>query len=242
MKTFKLIVLATILAVAPACKKKPNDAPPPVVSIDAATDTGSDTGSAGSGSDTGSAAAGSDTGSAGSGSDAGSAAAAATLPAEYVLVEGWHKEPNPKDPVVVHFEKFTVTKATFDPAKIEGGKATIEVDLTSLKTDSPKRDGHLKTADYLDTAKFASLVIDIDNVKKKEGSTYTADAKIKLRGVDKKYPVTFEVVEAKDDWIKVKGEHKFARTDFKVGRALDVKDEGVAQDLVVKIQMTLKKT
>ncbi|MEJ7598681.1 MAG: YceI family protein [Kofleriaceae bacterium] len=241
MKTFKLIVMATVLAAAPACKKKPKDAPPPVVSIDAPAATGSDTGSAAAGSDTGSAAAGSDLGSAAAGSDTGSAAVAA-LPAEYVLVEAWHKEPKPTDPVVVHFEKFTVTKATFDPAKIEGGKATIEVDVTSLKTDAPKRDIHLKTKDYLETEKFASLVINVDNVKKKDGSTYTGDAKVKFRGVEKKYPVTFEVVEAKEDWVKIKAEHKFARTDFKVGRPVDVKDEGVAQDLVFKLQLTLKKT
>lgn len=237
MKTFKLIVLATLLAAAPACKKtKPQDKPAPTATVDAAAaDPGSNT--MGSG-DPGSA------GSAGSGSaDPGSAAAATEeLPAEYIIVEGTHKDPNPKDPVKVHFEKFKVTKATFDPAKIEGGKATIEVDMTSLKTDSPKRDGHLKTKDYLEVDKFAALVINIDNVKKKDDKTYTADAKVKLKNVEKKYPVTFEVVEAKDDWIKVKGEHKFARTDFKVGKPVDDKDESVAMDLVVKLQLTLKKT
>ncbi|HEY5938237.1 MAG TPA: hypothetical protein VIU61_26480, partial [Kofleriaceae bacterium] len=114
MKTFKLIVLATLLAAAPACKKtKPEDKPAPTATVDAAAmaDPGSNTmGSA----DPGSA------GSAGSGSaDPGSAAAATEeLPAEYIIVEGTHKDPNPKDPVKVHFEKFKVTKATFDPAKI----------------------------------------------------------------------------------------------------------------------------
>ena len=235
MKTFKLIVLATLLAAAPACKKKPQDKPTPAATVDAA-----EMGSADPGSNT--------MGSAdpGSGSaDPGSGSAAVTtdeLPAEYILVEGTHKDPNPKDPVVVHFEKFKVTKATFDPAKIEGGKATIEVDMTSLKTDSPKRDGHLKTKDYLEVDKFAALVINIDNVKKKDDKTYTADAKVKLKSVEKKYPITFEVVEAKDDWIKVKGEHKFSRTDFKVGKPVADKDESVNADLVVKLQLVLKKT
>jgi len=239
MKTFKLIVLATLLAAAPACKKtKPQDKPAPTATVDAAAMGSADPGSNTMGS--------ADPGSAGSGSgsaDPGSAAAAADeLPAEYIIVEGTHKDPNPKDPVKVHFEKFKVTKATFDPAKIEGGKATIEVDMTSLKTDSPKRDGHLKTKDYLEVDKFAALVINIDNVKKKDDKTYTADAKVKLKNVEKKYPITFEVVEAKDDWIKVKGEHKFARTDFKVGKPVADKDESVAMDLVVKLQLTLKKT
>ena len=239
MKTFKLIVLATLLAAAPACKKKPADKAAPTATVDAAEMGSADPGSAGS-AGSGSA----DPGSAGSAStDPGSGSAAANeLPEEYILVEGTHKDPNPKDPVQVHFEKFKVTKATFDPAKIEGGKATIEVDLTSIKTDSPKRDTHLKTKDYLEVDKFATLVINVDNVKKKDDKTYTADAKVKLKNIEKKYPVTFEVVDAKDDWIKIKGEHKFARTDFKVGKALDDKDEAVAMDLVVKLQLTLKKT
>jgi polyisoprenoid-binding protein YceI len=236
MKTFKLIVLATLLAAAPACKKKPEDKPAPTATVDAAAMGSADPGSNAMGS--------ADPGSAGSGSaDPGSAAVATDeLPAEYIIVEGTHKEPNPKDPVKIHFEKFKVTKATFDPAKIEGGKATIEVDVTSLKTDSPKRDGHLKTKDYLEVDKFGALVINIENVKKKDDKTYTADAKVKLKNMEKKYPVTFEVVEAKDDWIKVKGEHKFARADFKVGKAVDDKDESVAADLVVKLQLVLKKT
>jgi polyisoprenoid-binding protein YceI len=86
------------------------------------------------------------------------------------------------------------------------------------------------------------MTIDVVNVKKKDDTHYTADAKVKLRGVEKKYPVTFEVVEAKDDWIRVKGEHKFPRLDFKVGKAKTGPDESVAQDLTVKLQLTLKKT
>jgi polyisoprenoid-binding protein YceI len=157
-----------------------------------------------------------------------------------VLAE--HAEKKPTDPVEVRFEKFAVKKATFDPKKVEGGTATIEVDLASLKTDSAKRDAHLSTADYIDTAKFTTMTIDVGNVKKKAENTYTADAKVKMRGVDKKYSVTFEVVETGDDWIRVKGEHKFGRMDFKVGKEKPGKDESVAQDLTVKLQLTLKKT
>jgi len=246
MKTFKLLVLATLLAATPACKKKPQETPPPPTTGSAdTTGSGSDT-AMGSGSDTATGS-GSDTAmGSGSGSDSGSAAAGSgsvteTEPAEYFVIEGRHKDPNPKDPVKVEFDKFKVTKATFDPAKIEGGKATIEVDLTSLKTDSDKRDGHLKEG-YLEVAKFATLVINVDNVKKKDDKMFTADAKVKLHGVEKKYPVTFEVVEAKDDWVKIKGEHKFSRTDFKIGKPVADKDESVAMDLVARLQLTLKKT
>jgi polyisoprenoid-binding protein YceI len=241
MKTLNLIVLAAALAVAPACKKKKTEATPEPTPA-SGTAAGSqmtppppDPGSAGSAME-------------GSGSAAmegsGSAAAAEDPNADYVKVLAEHApEKKPTDPVNVKFEKFTVTKASFkDAADLTGGTATIEVDLASVKTDSPKRDKHLTTADYIDTSKFTTMTIDVSNVKKKADKQYTADAKVKLRGIEKTYPVTFEVVDAKDDWVKVKGEHKFARLDFKVGKEKLGPDEAVAQDLTVQLQLTLKKS
>ncbi|HLL23845.1 MAG TPA: YceI family protein [Kofleriaceae bacterium] len=244
MKSLKLIVLATVLAAAPACKKKKEEAP-----VTPTTEPGSASGAAvvtPDAADTGSAApaAGSDAGSAAGSAAAGSgSAAAATDPnADSFAIVARHEPAKPNDPVVIRFEKFTVKKASFDATKIEGGTATIEVDLASIKSDSPKRDQHLTTADYIDTSKYTTLTIDISNVKKKADKTYTADAKVKLREVEKTYPVTFDVIEAKDDWIKVKGEHKFSRLDFKVGKEKIGPDEGVAPELTAQLQMTLKKT
>ena len=163
--------------------------------------------------------------------------------ADSIVLLSKHTDPKPNDPVAVKFEKFKVTKATFDPKKIEGGKATIEIDATSLKTDSEKRDAHLKTPDFIDTAKFATITVDIDKVKKKADKNYTAEATVKFRDVTKKYPVTFEVVDQKPDSIRIKGETSFSRLDFKVGK--DSKDPKVAPvqpELTIKMQLTLKKT
>jgi polyisoprenoid-binding protein YceI len=116
----------------------------------------------------------------------------------------------------------------------------------SLKTGDGKRDEHLGTPDYLDTKKFATATVDIANVKKKDDTHFTADAKVKVHGIEKKFPVTFEVVEKGDDFIRVKGEHTFKRLDFKVGKkpGPDMKkgDDGVADEMTVKMQLTLKKT
>jgi polyisoprenoid-binding protein YceI len=160
-----------------------------------------------------------------------------------IVVLGAHTEPKPNDPVKVEFTKFKVVKATFDPKKIVGGKATIEIDATSLKTDSDKRDAHLQSPDFIDTSKFATITVDIANVKKKADKTYGADATVKFRGVTKKYPVTFDVVDQKDDSVRIKGEYKFSRLDFKVGKAsTDPKVAPVANDLTVQMLLTLNKT
>ncbi|HEU0033234.1 MAG TPA: YceI family protein [Kofleriaceae bacterium] len=255
MKTLNMILLAAVIAATPACKKKkdePNTAGSGQTmgssNMGSATPEGS--GSAGSGSamgsaeGSGSAAMGSAAGSGeGSAAMAGSGSAAPADPnADYITVLATHKEKKPTDPVEVKFEKYSVVKANFDPKKIEGGSATIELDLTSLKTGSEKRDAHLQSPDYLNVPKFAKVTIDISNVKKKADKTYTATAKVKAVGVDKTYPVTFDVVDATDDSIKIKGEHNFKRTDFKVGKDPKDEKESVANDLTIKMQLTLKKT
>src|ERR1043165_4894911 len=77
-----------------------------------------------------------------------------------IVVLAKHTQQKPDDPVHVQFTSFKVVKATFDPKKIEGGKATIEIDATSLKTGADKRDGHLQTPDFLATAKNPKIIVD----------------------------------------------------------------------------------
>lgn len=160
-----------------------------------------------------------------------------------IVVLAKHTEQKPDDPVHVQFTSFKVTKATFDPKKIEGGKATIEIDATSLKSGVDKRDAHLNTPDFLDTKKFPKIVVDIDKVKKKADKTYNAEATVKFRGVTKRFPVTFDVIDQTADSIRIKGEAAFSRLDFKVGK--DSKDPKVApvqNELVIQLELTLKKT
>lgn len=160
-----------------------------------------------------------------------------------IVVLARHTQAKPDDPVKVQFTSFKVTKATFDPKKIEGGKATIEIDATSLKTGADKRDAHLKTPDFLDTTKFPKITVDVDKVKKKADKTFTAEATVKFRDVTKTYPVTFDVVGQTAGSIRIKSEVKFSRLDFKVGaESTDPKVAPAQPELVMVVALTLKKT
>jgi polyisoprenoid-binding protein YceI len=180
----------------------------------------------------------------------GSAAAPTPAPApmpdpaaDHITVLAKHKVAKPTDPVRINFETFKVVKADFDPKKIEGGKATIEIDLSSFHTDSDKRDGHVKSPAYLDIGKFATATIDIDNVKLKAGTTYTANAKVSAHGITKTYPTTFDVLETADDHVKIKASQAFTRLDFGVGTdpATDGEQQ-VASELTLEMVLTLKKS
>lgn len=163
--------------------------------------------------------------------------------ADSIVVLAKHTPDKPTDPVQIRFEKFKVTKATFDPKKVEGGKATLEIDATSMKSGEDKRDAHLSTADFLDTAKFPKIVVDIDKVKKKADKTFTAEATVKFRDVTKTYPVTFDVVETKADSIRIKAQTDFSRLDFKIGKdPKEPKAAPVQTGVTIQMQLTLKKT
>lgn len=168
--------------------------------------------------------------------------AAADESADYVKIYAMHEPATDTDPVIIAVEKFAVTKAEFDPANIEGGMAEIEIDLTSIKSDKEKRDAHLQTADYLDTPKFAKATVKIHDIKKGAGETYSGQAEIMYREMNKTFPVEFEVVETMDDAVRVKGMHEFSRMDFGVGKEPDGDTEKVAKNIKVEMQLTLKKS
>jgi len=173
----------------------------------------------------------------------GSAAPVAGDSADHVVVLAHHKKPKPTDPVRVELDRFRVVKADFDPKKIEGGTATIELDLSSLHTQSDERDEHLKSPAYLDVGTFATATIVIDHVKQRAGSAYTADATVTVHGTTHSYPVTFDVIETRDDSIRIKGEHTFMRLDFGIGTdPTQNADEQVGTDLTIQLVLTLKKT
>jgi polyisoprenoid-binding protein YceI len=221
MKLLSSLVLVSLIAAAPACKKKSEPAP--------AQGTAQ---------------------TAGSGSAKPAPAEPAPTPTkragvdgkDFIAVYASHTPSKPVDPVEIVFDKYTVTKATFDPKNLEGGTATIELDLAGMSTDSEKRTGHLKSPSYFDIGQFATATIDVANVKQKANNQYTADATVKLHGAEKTYPVTFEVLETQDDGtIKVRGEQDVQRLDFKVGQEPS-KDELVDKTQTVRLQLTLKNT
>ena len=177
-----------------------------------------------------------------------SAAASAGEPAaipdtdksDYFIVYAAHAEAKPNDPVTVRFEKVKVNKVAFKGAVdkgLKGATAQFEVDLASLKTDADKRDTHLKSADYIDTAKRATAVVDVSGVKPAGTDTYKAKAKVAFGGKKISLDITFKVVEKLADGVRVRAEQKITRKQIGVGKEAG---DGVAQDLLVRLQLTLK--
>jgi polyisoprenoid-binding protein YceI len=162
--------------------------------------------------------------------------------ADYIKLWASHEPTTEADPVEITVQGFKVVSAQFDPANLENGTAELELDLTTIKSNDPKRDGHLATPDYLDTGKFGKATVKISEVKKVDDDTFSAKADVSFRDQTKSFPVQFDVVEKTADGVRVKGTHEFSRLDFGVGKEPDGKNERVAKNVKIEMQLTLKKS
>lgn len=168
---------------------------------------------------------------------------AADANADYIRVLASHHPKKEGDPVTIQFKTFALTDAKItDVENLEGSTATFEIDLASLDSGIEKRNTHLKTADYLDVGVSPKAIVKVSDVKKGDAADkYTAKADVDAHGVKLSFPVKFEVVEKKPDSVRIKGEHEFKRSDFKIGKAEGAPNETAAENLTLKLQLTIPK-
>lgn len=114
------------------------------------------------------------------------------------------------------FTKLTGT-VEFDPEKPEASTVEATIDANSISTRDPQRDGHLKSADFLDVEKFPTIAF-----RSRKIETHSGGAKV--TGDLTIHEVTREIVldvdgptpEIKDPWGKQRiGASATARLDRK---------------------------
>ena len=91
----------------------------------------------------------------------------------------------------------------FDDAKPDQSRIDASIDVNSLHTGDPQRDGHIKGADFFDVAQFPAITFKSSKVAA-AGSGYTVTGDLTLHGVTK--PVTLKVdalsPEITDPWSR----------------------------------------
>jgi polyisoprenoid-binding protein YceI len=90
----------------------------------------------------------------------------------------------------------------FDPANPANTKINATIDATSLHTHDEKRDGHVKGADFLDTAKYPSITFVSKSVAPDGKNQWKVSGDLTLHGVTKEATLEVESagVESKDPW------------------------------------------
>ncbi|MCX6218087.1 YceI family protein [Spirosoma sp.] len=83
--------------------------------------------------------------------------------------------------------KMTSSKPDFTDAEID-----LTADVSSINTNQEKRDGHLKSPDFFDAAKYPTLTFKSKSISKVSGNKYKLMGDLTMHGVTK--PVTLDAV------------------------------------------------
>src|ERR1700689_4477904 len=90
----------------------------------------------------------------------------------------------------------------FDPGDPGAASIDVTIDASSINTNEPQRDAHLKSADFLDVAAFPSITFKGTKLEKSGDDEWKLSGDLTIHGVTK--PVTLEVEgptsETKDPW------------------------------------------
>lgn len=113
---------------------------------------------------------------------------------------------------------------TFDEANPSADKVNVTINTNSLDTNHAERDKHLRSADFLNVAKFPQATFASTAVKK-EGDALDVTGNLTLNGVTK--PVTLKAKllgQGKDPWGGV-------RAGFEATGNIKLKDFNITTDL-----------
>ncbi len=80
---------------------------------------------------------------------------------------------------------------SFDPANLASTKVEATIDVSTVSTNDPKRDGHLKSADFFEVEKFPSMKF-VSTKVEKAGSGLKATGDLTIKGVTKQVVLNIE--------------------------------------------------
>jgi polyisoprenoid-binding protein YceI len=91
-----------------------------------------------------------------------------------------------------------------DPARLEATKVTARIEAASIDTNEEKRDGHLRSPDFLDAEKYPNLVFTTTKITR-SGEEVEVTGTLQIK--DQQHPITLkgEVTgPGKDPWGQTK--------------------------------------
>lgn len=92
----------------------------------------------------------------------------------------------------------TTGEIEFDANKPEGAKVRLRIPAASVDTGDPKRDGHLKSADFLDVERYPEITFVGTKVRKGESDNWIVSGDLTIRGTTRPVDVQVEVTGVVD--------------------------------------------
>ena len=136
-----------------------------------------------------------------------------------------------------------------DEANTENSSVRASIDVSTISTGDDQRDGHLKSADFFDAAKYPEMTFNSTEVKRSGDGEYKVTGQLTMHGVTKL--VTFDVegpgTPGKDPWgntrIGLSATAKINRKDFGLNwnSALETGGVLVGEDVTLTLDVQFVK-
>ena len=144
------------------------------------------------------------------------------------------------------FSKVSGT-VVYDPKNLNNSKIEAIIDAGTISTSEPQRDEHLKSADFLDVAKFPTITFVSKSATRVDADTLKVIGDLTIHGVTREAVLEVEVTseEAKDPWGNVKAgasaTTKINRKDFGLtwNQALETGGVLVGEDISITLDIEL---
>ena len=135
-----------------------------------------------------------------------------------------------------HFAKFS-PQLSFDPAKTEQTKASIEIDLASIDTGSGEADQEVVGKSWFNTSAFPKAVFVAKQVKQTAPNVYDVLGTLTIKGHAR--DVKFAMKHAPQGKLGIlTGSFTLQRADYAIGEGMWSKFDVVANDILVSFQIT----
>jgi polyisoprenoid-binding protein YceI len=113
--------------------------------------------------------------------------------------------------------------------------------MNSFSTNNEQRDGHIKSADFLDADNFPTMKFESNSISKKDDQLFVVHGDLTIKGISKSVDLLVEKSDtAKDPWGQTKIAFdvtaKINRTDFGLVWNAPLESGGVLLGEEVKIQ------
>lgn len=79
-----------------------------------------------------------------------------------------------------------------EPGDLENAKISFTADIDSIHTGNEQRDGHLKSADFFDAAKYAKLSFVSAKIEHKDGNDYKVTGDLTIKNVTRSVTLNVE--------------------------------------------------
>lgn len=113
------------------------------------------------------------------------------------------------------FDK-TFIKTNFTSQDLKQWILYGNVGVKSINTDNEKRDLHLKSGDYFDSATYPEIIIEATDFKNTSKNKYDVTVNLTIKRTTKSVTIPMEIINSKDR-INLKAYFEINRLDFEVG-------------------------